>query len=224
MIDDLYLEQIQLGPMENFVYLIGSKSTREVSVVDPAWDIDFLLKHIEKKDLKLSSILVTHYHPDHIGGGFGGHSIEGVAELMHKNPVRIYSNKNEADGVIKVTGVSETDLVRVDSGDHLKIGENNIEFLHTPGHTPGSQCFKINNNLISGDTLFIQGCGRVDLPGSNSDQMYNSLQHLSSLPNETILYPGHHYSEEESATLGEVKEKNVHMRITDMETWKELMG
>ena len=82
----------------------------------------------------------------------------------------------------------------------------------------------INNNLISGDTLFIQGCGRVDLPGSNSDQMYNSLQHLSSLPNETILYPGHHYSEEESATLGEVKEKNVHMRITDLETWKELMG
>jgi len=224
MNNDLYLEQIKLGPMENFVYLIGSKSTREVSVVDPAWEISFLLKHLEEKDLKLSSILVTHYHPDHIGGGFAGQSIEGIAELMEKKPVRIYANKNEAEGVKKVTGVSDVDLVKVESGDHLKIGENDIEFLHTPGHTPGSQCFKVNNNLISGDTLFIQGCGRVDLPGSDSEQMYNSLKNLSSLPDETVLYPGHHYSEEEFSTLGEVKEKNVHMRIRDLETWKNLMG
>ena len=83
---------------------------------------------------------------------------------------------------------------------------------------------KVNNNLISGDTLFIQGCGRVDLPGSDSEQMYNSLKHLSSLPDETVLYPGHHYSEEECSTLGEVKEKNVHMRIPDLDTWKQLMG
>ena len=224
MNNDLYLEQIKLGPMENFVYLIGSKSTREVSVVDPAWEISFLLKHLEEKDLKLSSILVTHYHPDHIGGGFAGQSIEGIAELMEKEPVRIYTNKYEAEGVKKVTGVSDVDLVKVESGDHLKIGENDIEFLHTPGHTPGSQCFKVNNNLISGDTLFIQGCGRVDLPGSDSEQMYNSLKHLSSLPDETVLYPGHHYSEEECSTLGEVKEKNVHMRIPDLDTWKQLMG
>ena len=147
-----------------------------------------------------------------------------IAELMEKEPVRIYTNKYEAEGVKKVTGVSDVDLVKVESGDHLKIGENDIEFLHTPGHTPGSQCFKVNNNLISGDTLFIQGCGRVDLPGSDSEQMYNSLKHLSSLPDETILYPGHHYSEEECSTLGEVKEKNVHMRITDLDTWKQLMG
>ena len=148
MNNDLYLEQIKLGPMENFVYLIGSKSTREVSVVDPAWEISFLLKHLKEKDLKLSSILVTHYHPDHIGGGFAGQSIEGIAELMEKEPVRIYTNKHEAEGVKKVTGVSDVDLVKVESGDHLKIGENDIEFLHTPGHTPGSQCFKVNNNLI----------------------------------------------------------------------------
>ena len=85
MNNDLYLEQIKLGPMENFVYLIGSKSTREVSVVDPSWEISFLLKHLEEKDLKLKSILVTHYHPDHIGGGFAGQSIEGIAELWKKS-------------------------------------------------------------------------------------------------------------------------------------------
>ena len=169
--DDLYLEQLLVGPMDNFIYLIGSKSTREVAIIDPAWDIDALLNHIKEKDLKLASVLVTHYHPDHIGGGMGGHSIEGIAELLEKDPVKIFVHKLEAEGVKKVTGVSDTDLNIVESGDHLTIGENDIEFLHTPGHTPGSQCFKVNNNLVSGDTLFVQGCGRVDLPGSNSEDM-----------------------------------------------------
>ncbi len=224
MKDDLYLEQLKLGPMENFVYILGSNRTREVTIIDPAWEIDFLLKNLQEKDLKLISILVTHYHPDHIGGGMMGQSIPGIAEIMAKQPVKIYVNKHEADGVKKVTGVSDSDLQLVDSGDHLQIGENDIEFLHTPGHTPGSQCFKVNKNLVSGDTLFINGCGRVDLPGSDPDQMYYSLQRLSSLPDETILYPGHHYSEEESSTLGDTKKQNVHLRISDLETWRQVMG
>jgi hydroxyacylglutathione hydrolase len=222
--DDLFLEQIPLGPMENFVYMIGSKSTREVALVDPAWDIDFLLNHIDQQDLKLASILVTHYHPDHIGGGMGGHSIEGIAEVLAKKPVKIFVNKYEADGVKKVTGVSDSDISIVESGDHLKIGLNDIEFLHTPGHTPGSQCFKINDNLISGDTLFIQGCGRVDLPGSNSEDMYHSLQKLSLLPDETILYPGHHYSPEEFETMGKTKENNMYLKVPDLATWQQILG
>jgi len=221
--DDLFLEQIPLGPMENFVYMIGSKSTREVALVDPAWDIDFLLNHIDQQDLKLASILVTHYHPDHIGGGMGGHSIEGIADVLAKKPVKIFVNKYEADGVKKVTGVSDSDISIVESGDHLKIGLNDIEFLHTPGHTPGSQCFKINDNLISGDTLFIHGCGRVDLPGSDSEDMYHSLQKLAELPDDTILYPGHHYSPEEFQTMGKTKEQNMHLKVPDIETWRQIM-
>ena len=221
--DDLYLEQILVGPMENFVYLIGSKSTREVSIIDPAWDIDALLEHIQKRDLKLSSVLVTHYHPDHCGGGMGGHSIEGVAEILEKEPVIIFVNKHEAEGLKKVTGISDIDMNIVDSGDHLAIGENDIEFLHTPGHTPGSQCFKVNNNLVSGDTLFVQGCGRVDLPGSNSEDMFHSLRKLSSLPDDTILYPGHHYSPQEHETMGKVKEINSYLRIEEIELWKQIM-
>jgi hydroxyacylglutathione hydrolase len=221
--DDLFLEQIPLGPMENFVYMIGSKSTREVALVDPAWDIDFLLNHIDQQDLKLASILVTHYHPDHIGGGMGGHSIEGIAEVLAKKPVKIFVNKYEADGVKKVTGVSDSDISIVESGDHLKIGLNDIEFLHTPGHTPGSQCFKVNDNLISGDTLFIHGCGRVDLPGSDSEDMYHSLQKLAELSDDTILYPGHHYSPEEFQTMGKTKEQNMHLKVPDIETWRQIM-
>ena len=221
--DDLYLEQLLVGPMDNFIYLVGSKSTREVAIIDPAWDIDALLTHIREKDLKLTSVLVTHYHPDHIGGGMGGHSIEGIAELLEKDPVKIFVHKLEAEGVKKVTGVSDIDLNIVESGDHLTIGENDIEFLHTPGHTPGSQCFKVNNNLVSGDTLFVQGCGRVDLPGSNSEDMFHSLQKLSALPNETILYPGHNYSAEPYESMERVKEINTYLRIEDLDMWKQIM-
>tara|TARA_B100000131_G_scaffold223135_1_gene214666 strand:- start:281 stop:955 length:675 start_codon:yes stop_codon:yes gene_type:complete len=221
--DDLYLEQLLVGPMDNFIYLIGSKSTREVAIIDPAWDIDALLNHIQEKDLKLASVLVTHYHPDHIGGGMGGHSIEGIAELLEKDPVKIFVHKLEAEGVKKVTGVSDTDLNIVESGDHLTIGENDIEFLHTPGHTPGSQCFKVNNNLVSGDTLFVQGCGRVDLPGSNSEDMFHSLQKLSALPDETILYPGHNYSAEPYESMEKVKQINTYLRIQDLDMWKQIM-
>ena len=221
--DDLYLEQLLVGPMDNFIYLVGSKSTREVALIDPAWDIDALLTHIKEKDLKLTSVLVTHYHPDHIGGGMGGHSIEGIAELLEKDPVKIFVHKLEAEGVKKVTGVSDIDLNIVESGDHLTIGKNDIEFLHTPGHTPGSQCFKVNNNLVSGDTLFVQGCGRVDLPGSNSEDMFHSLQKLSALPDETILYPGHNYSAEPYESMERVKEINTYLRIEDLDMWKQIM-
>ena len=221
--EDLYLEQLLVGPMDNFIYLIGSKSTREVVIIDPAWDINALLKHIQEKDLKLASVLVTHYHPDHIGGGMGGHSIEGIAELLEKDPVKIFVHKLEAEGVKKVTGVSDIDLNIVESGDHLTIGENDIEFLHTPGHTPGSQCFKVNNNLVSGDTLFVQGCGRVDLPGSNSEDMFHSLQKLSALPDETILYPGHNYSAEPYESMDKVKQINTYLRIQDLDMWKQIM-
>ena len=105
----------------------------------------------------------------------------------------------------------------------LQLGENDIEFLHTPGHTPGSQCYKVNNNLVSGDTLFVQGCGRVDLPGSNSEDMFHSLQKLSSLPDETILYPGHNYSAEPYESMERVKEINTYLRIEDLDMWKQIM-
>ena len=154
----------------------------------------------------------------------GGHSIEGIADVLEKNPVKIFVNKHEADGVKKVTGISDSDINIVESGDHLTLGLNDVEFLHTPGHTPGSQCFKINENLISGDTLFIQGCGRVDLPGSNSDDMYHSLKKLADLPDETILYPGHHYSPEEFQTMEKTKENNMYLKIPDIATWRQIMG
>ena len=221
---ELIVEQIEIGPMQNFTYIVGCRSSRDVVIVDPAWDIDGLLRHIEEQDYRLTAALVTHYHPDHCGGSYGGHNIEGISELIGRNPVKVYAHKSEADGVRKVTGISESDLARVDSGDRLSIGDIEVEFLHTPGHTPGSQCFRIKNTLVSGDTLFINGCGRVDLPGSNSEDMYHSLQKLASLPDDTLLLPGHNYSSVPNATMGDTRAHNTNLNIKDVNTWKMIMG
>lgn len=221
---ELIIEQIQIGPMQNFTYLVGSRSTREVAVVDPAWDIDALIERIDARGYTLTGALVTHYHPDHIGGSLGGHNIEGLAELLAHKGMKTYVHKDEADGVRKVSGLSESDLVRVDSGDKLDIGNVQVEFLHTPGHTPGSQCFRIENTLVSGDTLFINGCGRVDLPGSNPEDMYHSLQRLRSLPDDTLLLPGHNYAHVPNATLAETRAHNTYLKINDLDTWKTIMG
>ena len=221
--DELIIEQIQIGPMENFTYVVGSKSTREVALVDPAWDIGALLDRLDEKDFQLVACLATHYHPDHIGGSMRGHGIEGIADVMERSPVKVYAHRLEADGVQKVSQISDSDIVKVDSGDKLDIGPIEVEFLHTPGHTPGSQCFKIKNTLVSGDTLFIDGCGRVDLPGSNSDDMYHSLQKLKALPDDTLLLPGHNYSAVPNATMGDTKASNAYLNVKDLTTWRQVM-
>ncbi len=222
--EELIIEQIEIGPMQNFTYIVGSRSTREVVIVDPAWDIQMLLNHIQERDYELTGALVTHYHPDHCGGSFGGHNVDGVAQLLENKPLKVYTHKIEADGLKKVTGLSDGDLVKVSSGDKLDVGQIEIEFLHTPGHTPGSQCFRIKNTLVSGDTLFINGCGRVDLPGSDSAEMYRSLQKLAELPDATLLLPGHNYGHVPNATMGETKQHNAYLRVQDLATWKTIMG
>ena len=220
---ELIVEQIEIGPMQNFAYIIGSRSTREVVIVDPAWDIEALLERINAQDYNLTGALVTHYHPDHIGGSFGSNTVAGLPELLKLNPVRIYANKLEAEGVKKVTAVSDSDIVKVASGDTLKVGQIEIEFLHTPGHTPGSQCFRVHNTLVSGDTLFINGCGRVDLPGSDKDAMYHSMQKLKSLPDDTVLLPGHNYGHLPQATMADTKAQNPYLQVKDLATWREII-
>ena len=124
-----------------------------------------------------------------------------------------------------MTGVSESDLVRHEGGDVLRVGDVGIELLHTPGHTPGSQCFLVEKRLIAGDTLFVQGCGRVDLPGGDAEEMYRTLtQRLAALPDDVRLFPGHDYGEHPTSSLGEERRTNTYMRIPSLEAWLRLMG
>jgi glyoxylase-like metal-dependent hydrolase (beta-lactamase superfamily II) len=222
----LAVKQLLLGPMENFVYVIADSESREAVVVDAAWDIDAIVAALGEDDLKLKAALVTHFHPDHLGGNFMGHQIQGAADLLSRNiPVKVWIHKAEADYVQRVAGLSRSDLVLTDGGEELRLGDVPLRFLHTPGHTPGSQCFLIDGRLVSGDTLFIGSCGRVDLPGSDPAQMYDSLVNkLKTLPDETVLYPGHNYSDRPTSTIAEEKRRNVTMRFSRLEDFLQMMG
>ncbi len=222
----LYLKQLQLGPMQNFVYLVGDTATRQAVVIDAAWDIDRIVDILAQDEMKLAAALVTHFHPDHLGGDLMGHRIIGAADLLERNlDLKVYLHKTEAPYANRVAGLSDSDIVAVESGDELKVGEVAIKFVHTPGHTPGSQCFLVDGCLVSGDTLFIGSCGRVDLPGSDPAQLYDSLVNkLKRLPDDTILYPGHDYADRPSSTIGEEKRHNTYMRFERLEDFLGLMG
>jgi hydroxyacylglutathione hydrolase len=225
MQDRLYFRQIQAGPMANYVYFIGDTETREALVVDPAWDVKGLLRRLDQDGMRLAGVLVTHYHPDHVGGSIFGMQIEGLPELMQAAQAPVHVNRAEAEGVRKVTGLSESDLRKHDGGDRIRVGEVEVELVHTPGHTPGSQCFLVRDRLVSGDTLFIQGCGRVDLPGGDPEQMYYTLtQRLAKIPDHVELFPGHNYAETLSSTLGQERQQNPYLRRRELSEWLALMG
>lgn len=222
MLDDLYFRQIEIGPMANFVYLIGSISTREAVVVDPAWQIDTILQVVEQDEMTLTGALVTHTHRDHVGGDMRGHHVEGVAELLERCKAKIYVHKTEAEHL----PVPPSELVKTDEHTTLALGEITIEFIHTPGHTPGSQCFKLSDRLVSGDTLFIGACGRVDLPGSNPEDLYHSLtQKLMKLEEQTLVFPGHNYSPGATqTTIQQEKASNPFVRFPSKAAFLAAMG
>lgn len=194
--------------MQNFVYLVGDQDAGECIVIDPAWDVAGIVERARELGLKITGAFATHYHPDHVGGSMFGFGIQGLSDLVEVNPCKVHAHRYEADGLRKVTGLSKTDLTTHDSGDKIRVGEIELEWLHTPGHTPGSSCFRVKDALLAGDTLFLQGCGRVDLPGGDPEEMRLTLtQRLARLPDEIVLYPGHAYGGEH-APLGEVRRIN----------------
>lgn len=222
MNDRLYFKQIEMGPMQNFVYLIGSLETRKAAVVDAAWKIDEILRLAAQDDMEITHAFVTHTHPDHVGGRFAGIQIEGVKELLDKCDAKVVVHKAEAEFL---QALSRSDVIKTEGGDKVDIGGIEIQLLHTPGHTPGSQCFLVKNRIVAGDTLFIGSCGRVDLPGSNPEQMYYSLtQTLMALPDDTILFPGHNYSDRTISTMGDQKRSNPYFQFHSLQQFLAAMG
>jgi glyoxylase-like metal-dependent hydrolase (beta-lactamase superfamily II) len=213
------------GQMRNFMYLLGDPASRDAYVVDPAWDVVSLLDVAARDGYRVAGALVTHYHPDHVGGDLFGVPVEGLAQLLALHDVPIYANKHEAHGIHVVSGVAPSDIKPVDDGDVLRIGDHALRFLHTPGHTPGSQCFLIDGNLVAGDTLFVQGCGRVDLPGGDADALFETLTtKLAKLPATTVLYPGHDYGATRTSTIGDELRQNQCLRVRSLADWRRLMG
>jgi hydroxyacylglutathione hydrolase len=224
--DGLVIQQLELGPMMNFVYLIGCAETRAAAVVDPAWDVPGIVRAVRKLDLDLQLILLTHAHPDHANG---------LEELLEATNASVCL---QAEEIQYVREMAERFQISVDfmkrrpgnirsvsDNEEIQMGRITVRCLHTPGHTPGSQCFLVGKNLFSGDTLFIDACGRVDLPGGDPEKMWWSLNRkLNTLEDDVVLYPGHHYGRRLISTLGEQKRSNPYMRFDSAEEFANAMG
>ena len=232
--DRLYFRQLLAGrdwavgdpiatQMRNFSYLIGDRDTGECVAVDPAYAAGDLVDIAAADGLRVTGVLATHHHPDHVGGTMMGFTLHGVRELLERVQVPVHVNNEELSWVANVTGIAQSELTGHDHGDTLSIGGIELEFLHTPGHTPGSQCFLFEDRLVAGDTLFVDGCGRTDFPGGDSAAMFRSLRHLAALDGDPVIYPGHWYSDQPNAALSSVREHNYVMRPTTLEQWQMLM-
>ena len=195
------IHALELGPMENFVYLIHDHASGRAAVVDPAWDVPAVLALADSRGLQITDILLTHSHHDHING---------ISEVLEAYDAQLHLMKSEA----QFWG-SRLDLPTLHhGGDVIELGETAITALHTPGHTPGSACYHIGNELITGDTLFVFGCGRCDLRGGDPEQMYVTLKDMSDrLPSATVIHPGHNYAEKATATMDEQVAGNPFMHF-----------
>ena len=210
--------------MVNFVYLIGDRITRETLVIDPAYAVSELLEIAQQDDMKVVGALATHYHADHVGGSMMGLNIEGAAKLLQLADIPIHIQTDEAPWIQRTTGVALDSLKLHVSGDKVTVGAIEVTLLHTPGHTPGSQCFLVDQMLVAGDTLFLEGCGRTDLPGSNPEHMYESLQLLGKLDDDVVVYPGHQYSIPKCMSMGEVRNTNYVFKPKTKDAWMQWFG
>ena len=233
--DQLYFRQLLSGrdfavndpiaqQMVNFAYAIGDRTTGECLLVDPAYAVADLLDTVTADGMRVTGVLATHYHADHVGGSMMGYAIEGIAALLEQIDCPIHVQRDEVPWVQRTTGVGDDHLAVHDPGDVVRVGSIDVTLIHTPGHTPGSQCFHVDGRLVSGDTLFLDGCGRTDLPGSNAEDMYHSLQHLAAMPTATVVYPGHRYSQPSSATMESIRESNYVFRPQSAAQWLQMFG
>ena len=208
----LYLKQLELGPMQNFIYLVGDPSTHEAAVVDPGWEIPQIVRTLAADGYRLTRVFLTHTHFDHVMG---------LGQLLAHADVPVHVHHREASNL----PVAPSTLQPVGHGDTIHVGGVPVTVVHTPGHTPGSQCLLVEGRLLSGDTLFIRACGRCDLPGSDPRALYDSLtKTLTKLDDRTALYPGHNYAEVPISTLAKEKRDNPFLRIPTLEQFLHLVG
>ena len=201
MADGIFVHQFALGPWDNFIYLIGDQATRTCAVVDPAWDAATILREAERLEVRITDVLCTHSHFDHV---------DQVEPLLREVDARVHMLAEE----VRFSGFRCENLVEAAAGDRVRIGEHlEITMVHTPGHTPGSTSYRIRDGLVTGDTLFVDGCGRCDFVGGDPEVMYETLQQLvQRLPGDTVLYPGHDYGQTATSTVDRQLESNPYLR------------
>ena len=212
--------------MVNFVYLIGDRETGEAVVVDPAYAVQDLLDIVEADGMRLTGVL-GHALPPRPPRRADGR----VVARGDQRPAREGAGAGPRAGRRGALGrahhrvSARSDLVGHHSGDVLRVGDVDVELIHTPGHTPGSQCFLVDGRLVAGDTLFLEGCGRTDFPGSDPLAMYESIHtRLARVPDDAILFPGHLYSADPSQSMGDTRRWNYVFRPRSAEEWMAMFG
>lgn len=206
------IHTLELGPMENLVYLIEDSQSATAAVVDPAWEVGKILQLVAERELKITTILLTHGHSDHING---------VEQLQQESGAEVYISRQDAS----FFGLEEMGWNLFDAPFSHSLGESEITAIATPGHTPGGTCYYLggnwgvrSGNLLTGDTLFVYGCGRCDLEGGDAVAMYHSLRGLvERFDPQTAVFPGHNYSTQISSTLAQERSGNPFLQFDSEE-------
>jgi len=196
----LYVRQLKLGPMENFVYLVGAEGARETAIVDPAWDVAAGLRAAEEDGRTITHALISHHHFDHVNG---------LPEVLAQGAIRVFAHRAD---VPRLAPELQREVTPLDAGEAVEVGPLRIAAMHTPGHTPGSTCWHAGDGLFAGDTVFVNACGRCDLAGGNPEQMFQSLKRVSQLPDEVRLYPGHDYGDVPVSSVARERERNPYFQ------------
>jgi glyoxylase-like metal-dependent hydrolase (beta-lactamase superfamily II) len=182
--------------MDNFCYLVGCEKTRKAVVIDPGAEVDRIVSEAHKAGLVIQYIVNTHGHGDHTAGSARLKALTGANIIIHK---------------LEAAAVPQADILL--SGDQeLKVGEITFKVFHTPGHTPGGICLYAEGNLFTGDTLFVGDSGRTDLTGGHRPTLAASIRRLMTLPDDTVVWPGHDYGPTSSSTIGWEKRHNVNAK------------
>lgn len=199
------IHTLELGPMENFVYLIEDVKSKRTAVVDPAWEPQQILALAKQRQLNITDILLTHSHHDHINA---------IDDVLKDFDAQVHLTHAEN----QFWGQADTPPSLHHGGDKLSLGDTDISILHTPGHTPGSACYLVQDQLITGDTMFVFGCGRCDMAGGDPNLMFDTLNKIGrELPKQTRILPGHNYAVKPSVSLGKQLEGNPFMHFDEVD-------
>ena len=211
----MIFHQIQVGPMQNFSYIIGDDKTEDAAIVDLGWEVDKLISITDKEKLKINKLILTHSHYDHI---------QKADELASKTNAEILIHEDDFNEIKRFLRNQNIKLHKLKNNDEIKIGNIKIKIIHTPGHSPGGICLLFENKLITGDTLFVNAIGRTDLAGGDSIKLFESLQKLKKLDDNIEIYPGHDYGEVPFSTIGTEKKNNPYFMCSTKEEFLNLLG
>ena len=200
------LEQLHIGPYQNFSYLAADREGGEGIVIDPSFESADLLDAIDRHRVKVRFILNTHRHPDHTAGNRAVKEHTGAKIVAHR-----------------VAPIGQD--ISVEDGSTLDAGPLHVEVIGAPGHTPDSVFYRFGRYVATGDTLFVGECGRTDLPGGDTGQMFDTLiRKVRAMDDDLIVLPGHDYGPTPTSTISEEKRTNYTLKVRTLDEFLEFMA